>query len=278
MKLDPQSLHRRLEPYFFNSRTVEEVAGYILALEPRWQEFVVNWVLSVAKTKPELGYLFANKAGLALQTIGRDGCENWLQSALDVYFDQGLVPAVESLKNLDHFIAAQRKRSRGLEFSKTRGVLQHFLHGLDGRRLRLESGDEVLTDSEILHLPGVIDHFPLEADNFICFKAIAVHQWAQCWYGTWRADTIAQIPREEPMLRTFHYLETLRLNACIERDYPGTGAPDEAPAGGYTATLASVGGGVARPGQQRARFDPAQRPALGPAAAGFLFLPGQARS
>jgi len=221
MKLDPQSLHRRLEPYFFNSRTVEEVAGYILALEPRWQEFVVNWVLSVAKTKPELGYLFANKAGLALQTIGRDGCENWLQSALDVYFDQGLVPAVESLKNLDHFIAAQRKRSRGLEFSKTRGVLQHFLHGLDGRRLRLESGDEVLTDSEILHLPGVIDHFPLEADNFICFKAIAVHQWAQCWYGTWRADTIAQIPREEPMLRTFHYLETLRLNACIERDYPG---------------------------------------------------------
>lgn len=221
MMLDPQSLQQRLEPYFFNSWTVEEVAGFILALEPRWQEFVANWVLSVAKTQPELSYQFANKAGFALQTIGRDGCENWLQSALDVYFEQGLFPAVESLKNLDHFIAAQRKRSRGLEFSKTRGVLQHFLHGLDGRRLRLKSGDEVLTDSEILQLPAVIDHFPLEADNFICFKAIAVHQWAQCWYGTWRADTIEQIPREEPMLRTFHYLETLRLNACIERDYPG---------------------------------------------------------
>ena len=41
---------------------------------------------------------------------------------------------------------------------------------------------------------------------------MAVHQWAQCWYGTWRADTIAQIPRDGPTLRTFHYLETLRLN------------------------------------------------------------------
>ncbi len=221
MKLDQENLQQQLEPYFFNSGTVDEVARFILALEPRWQDFVFDWVLSVARTQPEISYQFASKAAHALQTIGRQGCENWLQFALDVYFERGLQPAVESLNNLDQFIAAQRKRSRGLEFSGTRGVLQHFLHGLNGRRLRLESSEEVLTDSEILQLPEVIDYFPDAADNFACFKAIAVHQWAQCWYGTWRADTIAQIPREEPMLRTFHYLETLRLNACIERDYPG---------------------------------------------------------
>ena len=221
MKLDRESLQQQLEPYFFNSWTVDEVVGSILALEPRWQVFVFDWVLSVAKTQPEISYQFATRAGEALHTIGRKGCESWLQSALDVYFEQGLHPAVESLRNLDHFIAAQRKRSRGLEFTNTRGVLQHFLHGLNGRRLRLESSEEILTDSEILQLPAVIDHFPLQADNFVCLKAIAVHQWAQCWYGTWRADTIAQIPREQPMLRTFHYLETLRLNACIARDYPG---------------------------------------------------------
>ena len=221
MKLDRENLQQQLEPYFFNSWTVDEVVGFILALEPRWQVFVFDWVLSVAKTQPEISYQFATRAGEALHTIGRKGCESWLQSALDVYFEQGLHPAVESLRNLDHFIAAQRKRSRGLEFTNTRGVLQHFLHGLNGRRLRLESSEEILTDSETLHLPAVIDDFPLEAENFACFKAIAVHQWAQCWYGTWRADTIAQIPREQPMLRTFHYLETLRLNACIARDYPG---------------------------------------------------------
>ncbi len=221
MNLDRENLQQQLEPFFFNSWTVDEVIEFIVALEPRWQKFVFDWVLSVAKTQPEIGYQFASRAGVALQTIGREGCESWLQSVLDVYFEQGLHPAVESLKNLDQFIANQRKRSRGLEFSQVRGVLQHFLHGLNGRRLRLEAADDVLTDSEILQLPGVIDHSALEAENFACFKATAVHQWAQCWYGTWRADAIALIPREQPMLRTFHYLETLRLNACIERDYPG---------------------------------------------------------
>ncbi|MDH3760116.1 MAG: nitric oxide reductase activation protein [Gammaproteobacteria bacterium] len=221
MTLDRETLQQRLESCFFNSSTVDQVVEHILALEPRWREFVFDWVLSVAKTQPEIGYRFASRVGAALPALGREGCENWLQSALDVYFDQGLNPALESLENLDQFIAAQRKRSRGLEFSQARGVLQHFLHGLNGRRLRLEAADEVLTDSEILQLPAVIDHSSVEAENFACYRATAVHQWAQCWYGTWQADTIALIPREQPMLRTFHYLETLRLNACIERDYPG---------------------------------------------------------
>ncbi len=221
MNIDRESLCQRLEPMFFNAGTITEIADFILALEPRWQSFVLDWVLSVAKTQPEIGYQFAAKAGLALAAIGREGCESWLQSALDVYFDKGLYPAVQALKNLDQFVAAQRKKFRGLELLAVRGILQHFLNGLDGRRLGLTASDAVFTDSEILRLPAVIDFYPGEAENFNCYKAIAVHQWAQCWYGTWRADTIAQVPREEPMLRAFHYLETLRLNACIARDYPG---------------------------------------------------------
>ena len=221
MTIDRETLRQRLEPYFFNGSTLDEVAGFVLAVESRWQQFVADWVLSVAKTQPEIAYQFASQAAGALQRIGREGCEAWLQSALDVYFEQGLQAAIETLDNLEQFIADQRKKSRGLEFDRIRGVMQHFLQGLNGRRLQLESGDRVLTDSETLLLPAVIDHFNSDAENFSCYKATAVHQWAQCWYGTWRAASIAQIPREQPMLRTFHYLETLRLNACLERDYPG---------------------------------------------------------
>ncbi|MDH3387847.1 MAG: nitric oxide reductase activation protein [Gammaproteobacteria bacterium] len=221
MNIERDRLRQQLEPIFFNRWTVEEISDFILEIDPRWRQFLLDWILSLAKTSPEIAYQFASQAGLALRTIGRAGCESWLQAALDVYFDRGLTAAVEVLKNLDQFIAARRKRSRGLEFANIRGVLQHFVHGLNGRRLALETSDEVLTDSETLYLPALIDHFPLERQNFACYRALAVHQWAQCWYGTWRADTIAQIPRDGPTLRTFHYLETLRLNACIERDYPG---------------------------------------------------------
>jgi len=219
--MERDRLRQQLEPFFFNRWTIEEISDVILEIDPRWRQFLLDWIVSLSKTHPEIAYQFASKAGFALRTIGPEGCESWLQSALDVYFEQGLAAAVEALSNLDRFIADRRKRSRGLEFANIRGVLQHFVHGLNGRRLSLDTSDEVLTDSETLYLPALIDQFPLERQNFACYRAIAVHQWAQCWYGTWRADTIAQIPRDGPAQRTFHYLETLRLNACIERDYPG---------------------------------------------------------
>ena len=221
VNMERDRLRQQLEPFFFNRWTIEEISDVILEIDPRWRQFLLDWIVSLSKTHPEIAYQFASKAGFALRTIGPEGCESWLQSALDVYFEQGLAAAVEALSNLDRFIADRRKRSRGLEFANIRGVLQHFVHGLNGRRLSLDTSDEVLTDSETLYLPALIDQFPLERQNFACYRAIAVHQWAQCWYGTWRADTIAQIPRDGPALRTFHYLETLRLNACIERDYPG---------------------------------------------------------
>jgi len=221
MTIERAHLQQQLEPYYFNSWIVDEVADFILALDPGYQQFVLGWVLSVAKTQPEIGYQFARKAGAALTTIGREGCESWLQAALDVYFDKGLYPAVQMLKNPDQFIERQRQRSRGLELASVRTILQHFLHGLNGRRLSIDVSDELFTDSEILHLPEIIDHYAQEEDNFACYKVMAAHQWAQCWYGTWRADTIDQIPRDEQRLALFHYLESLRLLANIERDYPG---------------------------------------------------------
>ena len=217
---EPQ-LRAQLETLFFNASTVDAIVARLLALEPRWRGFVSHWVLSVARTEPEIGYQFAQLAGAVLQSVGRDDCEHWLQAALDVYFEHGLEPAIHALRDFDKFIAARHKRMRAVELSSVRRLLQHFLHGLDGRRLQIETGDEACTDSEILYLPATIDQFPDRQQNFACYRAQAVHLWAQCWYGTWRADSIEEIPREEPMLRTFHFLETLRLDACIARDYPG---------------------------------------------------------
>jgi len=216
-----QRLREQLETYYFNGSTVDEITAQLLALEPRWRDFVSRWVLSVARTEPEIGYQFAALAGGVLHSIGRDGCERWLQAALDVYFEHGLEAAVQALQDFDRFIALQHKRSRTVELASVRRLLQHFLHGLDGRRLQIDTADEAFTDSEILFLPAAIDQFADRQQNFACYRAQAVHLWAQCWYGTWRADSIDEIPREEPMLRTFHFLETLRLNACIARDYPG---------------------------------------------------------
>lgn len=221
MKIDPDSIEQRLETGFPQAAGREEVKRLIIELEPKWRRFALEWVAAAGQSHAEIARQFARQAGDALQLLGAEGCQRWLQTALDVFDQHGVDAAVESLQNLDQFIRDQRKRARGLALAEARGVLEIFLHGLPGRDLVLETGDAIFTDGESLFVPGRIDDF-VEADkNFDCYRACVVHQWAQCWYGTWRAGTIAQIPREEPMARTFHYLETLRLNACLQRDYPG---------------------------------------------------------
>jgi nitric oxide reductase NorD protein len=70
----------------------------------------------------------------------------------------------------------------------------------------------------------MLNRFRSRAENFQFYKAIAVHLWAQCWYGTWRVDVNALMTGfEHPdrALTLFHALEALRLDACIRRDLPG---------------------------------------------------------
>ncbi|MEM7561738.1 MAG: VWA domain-containing protein [Pseudomonadota bacterium] len=221
MSLDRARLEFQLGGLFVEHSQVSTIADQILSLEPSWQNFVLDSVILLARTQPEIAGLFAGKSRSALRALGRNGCEDWLQAAITVYFEQGVEAATQHLNSLDDYIQQQRQRSRGLELPEVQRVLQFFMHGLDGRRMSIEASKECLTDSEILHLPIAVDYYSDRHQNFACFKAIAVHQWAQCRYGTWHADTIDQIPRKAPMLPTFHYLEVIRLNACLKRDYPG---------------------------------------------------------
>jgi len=216
LKHDTASLCEILEPLFFNSWTVEEVSGFILELDLPYQDYVLNWVLLVAKTHPEIAYQFAKNAKQALNVLGREGSEQWLQKSLDVFFAEGLFPAVQIIKRLDEYIVQKQQFQRGILLNDARGILQNFLNGLGGRTLNIQTSDDIYTDSEHIYLPEVIDYFEAKSDNFACYKAVVAHLWAQNWYGTWRVN-IALLDD----LDRFHYLETLRLNACLARDFPG---------------------------------------------------------
>ena len=213
-----------LTPYFYNSWTVDEVTEYILAQDKQWQEYVLNWVTSIAKTQPELAYQYAEKASKALSAIGQEGTEQWLQSALDIYFSTGLYPAIQVIKNLDEFIEQYHLFQKGSALKDVKGVLENFLHGLNGRPLKIKAHDFLFTDTETIHLPEVVCESEDSKTNFNLYKAMAVHQWAQTWYGTWLFDIDIELNKysnKEKALAIFHNLETLRLNACIYRDFPG---------------------------------------------------------
>jgi len=95
MKRSTVELHNLLEPFFLNKWVRDEVAGFILGIEPQWQDTVLDWVLSVVETQPEIAYQYALRASHALKILDIDGTERWLQSSLDVYYAEGLYPALQ---------------------------------------------------------------------------------------------------------------------------------------------------------------------------------------
>ncbi len=221
---NPTPLKQTLEPFFFDPWTVEEVAGFVQSQQPEWREYVLEWVKSIAKTQPELAFQYAKRVASALQQIGRQGAEQWLQSALDTYFSKGLYPANQVIKNLDDFIAQYHLSQKGALLNDVKSVLENFLHGLNGRQLNIKPHDRLYTDTETIFLPEVLCKYDDNKQNFNLYKAMAVHQWAQTWYGTWRIDiqqALQAFAFPKRALTLFHQLETVRLNACLQRDFPG---------------------------------------------------------
>ena len=132
MSIDLRRIEQSLEPHFAEASELEEIRRLICDLEPRWRNFVLGWVSAASQSHPEIARQFARQAGDALQMLGRDGCQRWLQAALDVFDQDGLSAAVESLENLDRFIRDQRKRSRGLALEAVQKNFQYAANFLEG--------------------------------------------------------------------------------------------------------------------------------------------------
>ena len=193
-------------------------AEQIQRLSRQQQEFILNLVRRVADTNIELAYQLACGAVHALNALDERRVEEWAMTAADDYDRKGLFPAMSVIRDLDNFINTAHERAHGSLLEDEIGVLIPFVHGLAGRKLKLEASDSTYTDTETIFLPPVMAVFSDEKQNFLLYKATVAHHWAQIQFGTFRAD-LTQIAEEQ--LVKFCSLETLRLDACIKRELPG---------------------------------------------------------
>jgi nitric oxide reductase NorD protein len=210
----------------FSFRNTRPPADALAGLAYRDQAFILDWVRRVSSTNITLGYLLAENAPYALEQMDAHMIEAWALNAVDVYDRSGLVPAVEAIKDVDVFIQYGNERLAGAVLEDQEHVLELFLQGLAGRRLRIREAEGAVayTDTESLYLPAVVARFPEPRDNFLLFKAMVAHLWAQTRFGTFRADLERTFERfEDPVRaeRLFHALEVERLDACLARELPG---------------------------------------------------------
>jgi len=213
-----------LDSVLSSRRTAGGVAQKLAHCSRDQQEYVLRWVDVMARSNGEIAYQFANQAAQALALMDEDSIEAWIIQAMDVYDRTGLHAAIRVIDQVDAYAAQRVRRSRGLPLDAVLGVLETFIAGLSGRRLRLAADAQTFTDTETLFLPELIGHASQREANFLLYKAMAVHLWAQTRFGTWRLnvrENLAVYPDPARACELFHSLERLRLDACVARELPG---------------------------------------------------------
>ena len=223
--LTAAQLEERIEPFMTSGGAAEAPARALAELDRAQQDFVLRWMEATARTATGIAYQFVSHAARAFRLMDEEGVEAWLIHCLDIYDTSGLHAAATAFRDVEGFARARKARASGVAFDDLANMLESFVQGLNGRRLKLEAIDGApWTDTETLFLPRVLDRMEDREANFRLMKAMAVHLWAQTWYGTWRIDLeaeLARFPEPGPALECFHALETLRLDAAVARDLPG---------------------------------------------------------
>ncbi len=187
------------------------------------QEYILNWVERVASTNIELAYRLSCQGKRVLDETDRSVIEAWALLVMDTYDRSGLRKAIEVMESLDNFVAVNHARVNGQALEACESVLMGFVCGLSGRRLQIQHGESVYTDTETLFLPELQSGLQNTQDNFLHYKIQTTLLWAQTRFGSFRKPIVdALLARDdEKFTALFHLFETCRLEACIARELPG---------------------------------------------------------
>lgn len=205
-------------------RSVFEPAKQLAEFAKIEQDRFLNSVDKIRNTSVELAYNFCHFAPKSLQSINEERWNDWITRLLEIYDNAGVNGAIAAMKNVDEYIQSTALAPESVTLDDITQILESFVIGLHGRKLTIEASDSLYTDTEMIRLPEVCSTFKKREDNFSLYKTMAVHQWAQTRFGTWRMniDALAKTYQDpDRALALFYKLETIRLDACIERELPG---------------------------------------------------------
>ncbi len=272
--LSAAELGKRLDyllgPVLSPRRSAASLAQALSALDRRQQDFVLHWIGVIDRSNYEMAYQFAAAAPAALGRLDAAAAEAWIIHAMDAYDRDGLHHGGQAFRQFEAF-SRQAAAAHAATFAEYAPVLELFVCGLAGRRLKLETADEAKTDTEILFLPPRIALFPDKADNCAVYRILVTLLWAQCRYGSWQADLAAACAaRADPSRAAalLAHFEGLRLEARIGGLFPGiaramarlrNGEPDPRCAG-LAAAEATVNDSIALLERLYDTFDPPTLP------------------
>jgi nitric oxide reductase NorD protein len=216
-------LDTMLNPVLSSRRPATPLAHALAPLERPVQDFTLHWIDVIGRTNYELAYQFAAAAPAALTMLDGGAAEAWIIQAMDSYDREGLYHGSQVFKNYAGFVA-HTGSEHVAAYEDVAPVLELFVCGLAGRRMKIETAPVAWTDTDTLYLPPRMAAGKSRAQNFLIYKIIATLLWAQSRYGTFNADLDAAVQHHADPARALdwlNYLETIRLETQLARVLPG---------------------------------------------------------
>lgn len=225
MSLPPftyDEIEERLDELFIE--VDESVINHLTQFDIQTQDSLLELISKANSTNSGLAYQLCLRLERAVTLMEIDTIEMWLDQAIDAFDNKGLYSAVEIFDQLESIAHHAKQKLTGIAFEEVCNMLEHFVMGLNGRKLKIEPDKTAYTDTETIFIPNMLNQYPDKEDNFQLYKCMVVNLWAQNWFGTWRHDLIEVFSTYENPLQAqgwFHVLETIRLDHKIKKELPG---------------------------------------------------------
>jgi len=215
-------IEERLDELFIE--VDESVINHLTQFNIQTQDSLLELVSKANSTNSGLAYQLCLRLERAVALMEIDTIEMWLDQAIDAFDNKGLYSAVEIFDQLESIAHHAKQKLTGIAFEEVCNMLEHFVMGLNGRKLKIESDKIAYTDTETIFIPNILNQYPDKEDNFQLYKCMVVNLWAQNWFGTWRDDLVEIFSTYSDPAQAqnwFHVLETIRLDHKIKKELPG---------------------------------------------------------
>lgn len=250
LALFPTPFYTSTGIYFQDDLVEMGLERIVEGLSPKIRGKVMEHTENLARIQRELGLRFLIKCPEIIRLLDEKGLEKWVALLLDIYDAQGLKPALNFISGFEDHPEFSGVRQNGATFEEGCGILQHFLHGLGRREMRLEKGESVYTDTEVIYLPKRITIFQDQKADFQIYKLIVACQFYRVHLGSYRLQPARMTPviravterYHEPAEKTlssdlsrffhlfpnpalardiFNLLDTARIESMLHQDLPG---------------------------------------------------------
>ncbi len=216
-----------VERILSSRHSVMEPAKQLAAFNHVEQQRFLKSAQTLCESNAELAYQFFHFGVPSLRDIDEQYWEGWEGHLCECFDRQGVQGAIEAMQQVESYLQRILGTPQTVRLEDIESLIESLLIGFGGRALKVDVAQAGIpwTDTECVYLPERIECATTREENFDLFKAATAHLWAQARYGTYRIPAQSWSAYDSPRhARTLYCaLETLRLDARLQRDLPGIG-------------------------------------------------------